>query len=112
MPFRSAASTASSLNLTSAAGITDNPATSLTVASTAVLTGTSISLADSAGDVLSIGANADLEAGAGAVTIAGTGTVNFGSLTFNTTAGAVAISEDSRSEGRRGGRERSVQLAR
>ena len=45
--------------------------------------------------MLSVGGNAAFTAsGGGAITVAAAGTVNFGSLTFNTT-GAVAITEDS-----------------
>jgi hypothetical protein len=61
----------------------------------AVFTGTSITLADTATDVLTVVGNADFEAGAGAITIGSLGAANFGTLTFNTTAGAVTIQEDS-----------------
>ena len=53
-----------------------------------------VNLADSVGDVLSVGGAATLAGGAGAITIGAPGTVNFGTLTFNTT-GAVNITEDS-----------------
>lgn len=87
--------TANSLTLTSSAAIVDAPGTSLTVTNGASLTGTSIILANNGGDVLSVGGTANFNGGAGDITIAGAGTVNLGNLTFNTTGGAVSVTEDS-----------------
>lgn len=67
----SGTSTASILALTSAAGINNDASANLTVTNNANLSGTSITLGTTPGDI-----------------------VNFGSLTFNS-AGAVAITEDS-----------------
>ena len=67
----SGTSTAASLDLDSAAGITNASAASVTVSGTADFNGTSITLGDQTGDVM-----------------------NFGSLTFNST-GAVSVREDS-----------------
>jgi hypothetical protein len=88
--------TADSLTLTSAGAITDNATTTVNVDNgNAAFTGTSISLADNAGDDYDVSGNASFNGGAGAVTIAAAGAVDFGSLTFNTTGGAVSITEDS-----------------
>jgi hypothetical protein len=67
----SGVSTANSLVLSSAAGITNAAGASLTVTNNASFSGTSVTLGDQAGDA-----------------------INFGSLTFNS-AGAVNIAEDS-----------------
>ena len=83
--------------MVSAGAITDTVAgaASLTTTTTASFSGTSISLSDVAGDVLSVGANASFTAsGGGAITVAAAGTANFGTLSFSTT-GAVTITEDS-----------------
>ncbi len=89
-------STAESLALTSAGTITDAAGMSLTVdAGDAAFTGTAITLADTGTDVLTVVGNANFNAGAGAIAIGSLGAVNFGTLTFNTTDGAVTVQEDS-----------------
>jgi N-acetylglucosamine-6-phosphate deacetylase len=91
----SGTNTANTLSLTSEAGaITDDTTTSVTVAGDAHFTGVLISLADDAGDVLSVDGNASFTANAGGITIGAAGAVNFGTLTFNATE-AVSIAEDS-----------------
>jgi hypothetical protein len=93
--------TAGSLALASNGALTDAGLTSLTVTDAANLTGTSITLADDAGDLLDVGGNAHLTAtGAGmegTITIGDAGTVHFGTLSFHA-AGAVTIQEDSATE--------------
>jgi hypothetical protein len=87
-------STAGTLTLSSTGTITDAPATSLNVtAGDASFTGSSITLADSAGDVLNVSDNASFKATTGGITVGDAGLVNFGSLTFNSTR-AVVIQED------------------
>ena len=89
-------STADSLTLISAGSITDAGSTSVTIDNgDASITGSSISLTDNAADTLSVSGTASFDAGAGAITIADAGTANFGSLTFQTTDGAIDITEDS-----------------
>ena len=73
--------------------MTDATGTSLTVTGNGTITGTSINLADQATDVLSVSGNANFTGPSG-ITIASAGTVDFGSLTFNSSNGAVAIFED------------------
>src|SRR5204862_153689 len=85
--------TASKVGLAGKGGGTGGTSTSLTVTTTAQVNGTSISLADDGGDVLSIGSNADFEASTGNITIGAAGAVNFGSLTVNSPA-IVTITED------------------
>ena len=87
--------TGNSLALVSTGAITDQANTDITITNNATFTGTSITLQDNGTDSLSVGGTADFEGGAGAITVAAAGTVNFGALTFNTTAGAVNITEDS-----------------
>ena len=87
-------STADSLTLTSAGAVTDNGASVTVDNGAANITGTSITLADAAGEVLSVSGNANFNVGAGAITVGPAGAFNAGTLTFNTTAGAVAIQED------------------
>ena len=90
------ANTSDSLLLVSAGAITDASGASVTIDNgDASISGTTISLADSAADTLSVSGTASFDSGAGAITIAAAGAVNFGSLAFNTTGGAVAITEDS-----------------
>jgi hypothetical protein len=85
---------ATSLLLSSTGTITDAPATSLNVtAGNATFTGTSITLADSAGDSLEVSDNASFKATTGGIAVGEAGFVNFGSLTFNS-PGAVVIQED------------------
>src|SRR5207302_968223 len=87
-------STADSLSLTSGGALSDASGTSLVVTNGAIFTAvTGISLADNA-DTYTVGRPADLEGGAGAITVGSPGTVNFGSLMFNSSAGAVTIFED------------------
>ena len=87
--------TADSLILVSAGAVTDASGTSITIDNgNASFNGTSISLGDNA-DTLSVSGTAIFDGGAGSITVAAAGTVNFGSLTFNTTGGAVDITEDS-----------------
>src|SRR6185295_9232734 len=74
---------------------TDNAATSVVVDNgNASFDGTSVSLADNAGDTLSVVGTASFTGNSG-VTVATAGTTNFGSLTFNSSGGAVSIFEDS-----------------
>ncbi|MEK6557551.1 MAG: hypothetical protein AABZ14_04540, partial [Candidatus Margulisiibacteriota bacterium] len=90
------ASAGDSLGLVSAGAVTDGAGASVTIDNgNASITGTSILLADNAGDVLSVSGTASFDGGAGAITVAAAGTVNFGGLTFSTTGGAVSITEDS-----------------
>ena len=93
--------TAGSLVLVSTGALTAADHTVLTAASAAQLTGTSITLADSVGDLLSIGGAASLTAtgtgAAGTITIGDAGMVLFGTLTFNA-SGAVMIQEDAATE--------------
>ena len=88
----SGTNTAGSLTLGSAGSITDAPATSVTVTGSANFSGTSILLADNAGDVLSVGDNASFSADV--LTVGTAGTANFGTLTFNS-PGLVSINEAS-----------------
>ena len=92
----SGASTAGSLTLVSTGAVTDavGGGASLAVTGNAAMSGTSFSLGDQATDGLRVDGNAAFTASGGAITVAAAGTVNFGSLTFNTT-GAVGIAEDS-----------------
>ncbi|OAI52333.1 hypothetical protein AYO46_05740, partial [Betaproteobacteria bacterium SCGC AG-212-J23] len=87
-------STADSLTLTSTAAITDVSGTSLTVTNDASFSGTAITLANNAADTLSVGGNASFTATSGAINIPSQGTVNFGTLTYNST-GSTSITTDS-----------------
>ncbi|HUQ25223.1 MAG TPA: filamentous hemagglutinin N-terminal domain-containing protein, partial [Burkholderiales bacterium] len=86
--------TADSLTLASTGSITDVVGTSQTITSGASFSGTSITLADDATDVLDVGGNAAFTASSGGSITVGAvpGGAVFGSLTFNTT-GAVNIIE-------------------
>jgi hypothetical protein len=86
----SGTNTAGSLNLVSAAAITD--ATNISVSGDAAFTGTSITLADNAGDQLNIGGNASFSGSP--ISVGSGGTANFGSVTFNS-GGTVNIREQS-----------------
>jgi fibronectin-binding autotransporter adhesin len=91
--------TADNLALTSEQGsVTDSLDTTILVANDAMIYGYSgISLANDSGDWLSVGGNADFESdptNGGDITVGSPGTVNFGTLTFNTPAD-VTIYEDS-----------------
>jgi hypothetical protein len=88
------ANTADSLILVAGGALTDAAATSVLVDNgNATLSGLSIVLADSVGDVLAVNGNASLT-GANGITIGAAGTVTFNSLTFNSSAGTVNITED------------------
>ncbi len=85
--------TANNLDLKTTGAITDNPGTSLTVTDGSAMTATgTITLNDTATDVLSVGGNAAFSGTA--ITLGSAGSANFGSLTFNAT-GAVTTQEDS-----------------
>jgi hypothetical protein len=86
-------STAGTLALATSGALTDTGGASVAVAGNASFTADSISLADSGGNVLSVGGLATFTA-PGGISVGAAGTVNFGSLNFNS-AGAVSISEDS-----------------
>ena len=95
------ASTAGSLALTSSGAVSDTTGTSLTVTngSSIIAVGSSIVLNDTAGDVLTVGANASFTGTAipitgTAIKIGAAGNANFGTLTVNGT-GAVDVQEDS-----------------
>ncbi|MEZ6122903.1 MAG: autotransporter-associated beta strand repeat-containing protein [Planctomycetaceae bacterium] len=88
-------STADQLTLVSGGAVTDANDTSLTVDNgDASITGTSIVLADQVANGLNVSGTAILNGGTGIISIGAPGTVNFGSLNFNTTD-TVTITEDS-----------------
>ncbi|UUO07614.1 hypothetical protein M4951_04730 [Blastopirellula sp. J2-11] len=89
----SGSSTANSLDLTSDASITDAGGVSIVISGPATFdAGTTINLANEAGDILQVDDLAKFNA-AGSIDIGPAGMANFGSLTF--TGGAVTIQEDS-----------------
>ena len=89
------ANTAGILNLTSKTGsITDASATSITVDEGAQFSANgNIVLANTAGDVLSVGGNASFTSTNNDITVGGAGAVTLGSVTFNS-PGAVSITEN------------------
>ncbi|MEI7947789.1 MAG: filamentous hemagglutinin N-terminal domain-containing protein, partial [bacterium] len=91
------ATVANNLSVTAIGAITDNAAANLSVQGDAAFTGTSITLADTVTDVLTVAGNANFDGDAGVITIGPAGLVNLGTLTFTTT-GAVTIQEDGHTE--------------
>ncbi|WP_145283450.1 beta strand repeat-containing protein [Pirellulimonas nuda] len=91
------ASTAASLSLGSAGGVTDAGGTSVTVTGAGTINaGGAILLADQAGESLSVGGQAFLNAPGQAITVGPAGLANFGQVRF--AGAATLIQEDSATE--------------